>query len=173
MSHKDQPPTWHRTAIVLTALFVLDLGYSGQGLFSIAVAAGGLIVLTVGALWSLTRGMRPLALSRGLRASAYLLLGVAAFAATRFHLATAEHHSADVIAACRAYQVRHGALPSTLQQLVPEFLPAVPRAKYTLAYGTFTYSASSEKEHTLMYVALPPFGRRFYHFEQGVWTQLD
>jgi hypothetical protein len=56
---------------------------------------------------------------------------------------------------------------------VPEFLPAVPRAKYTLAYGEFTYWASSEKDHTLMYVALPPFGRRLYHFEQGVWTQLD
>lgn len=173
MSNSDHPRTWHRTALVLTALFLLDLGYSGQGLFSLAVACGGFVVLTVGALWSLTSGRRPLALSRGQRASAYLLLGVAAFAGTQFHRATAEHHSAAVIAACQAYQVKHGILPATLQQLVPEFLPAVPRAKYTLAYGEFTYSASSANDHTLMYVALPPFGRRFYHFEQGIWTTLD
>ena len=132
-----------------------------------------MVVLTVGALRSLTRGLRPLARSRGLRASAYLVLGVAAFSAARFHLATAEHHSADVIAACQAYRVRHGMFPATLQQLVPEFLPSVPRAKYTLAYGEFTYWASSADAHTLMYVALPPFGRRLYHFEQGTWTQLD
>jgi hypothetical protein len=169
----SQPRSWHRTAVVLAGIFILDLGYSGQGLFSLAVAAGGLVLLTTGALWSLARGNRPLARSRGLRASEYLLLAVTAFAAMQFHLATAQHHAADVIAACQAYQVRHGMLPATLQQLVPEFLPAVPRAKYTLAYGEFTYWASSEKDHTLMYVALPPFGRRLYHFEQGVWTQLD
>ena len=115
----------------------------------------------------------PGALSRARRASAYLVLGVATFAGIQFHLATAEHHSADVIAACKAYQVRHGMLPATLQQLVPEFLPAVPRAKYTLAYGEFLYWASSPNAHTLMYYALPPFGRRLYHFEEGVWTQLD
>jgi hypothetical protein len=169
----SQPRASHRTAVVLALLFIVDLGYSGQGLFSLAVAAGGLVLLTAGALWSLARGIRGQASSRARRARAYLLLGVAAFAAIQFHQATAQHHAAEVIAACQAYKVRHGIFPAALQQLVPEFLPAVPRAKYTLAYGEFTYWASSEKDHTLMYVALPPFGRRLYHFEQGVWTQLD
>ena len=172
MSKDAQPRTWRRTALVLTGLFLVDQTFSGQGLFSFAVAVGGLVLLTGGALWSLVRGTRPLARSRGLRASAYLLLGVATFAATRLHLATAEHHAADVISACQAYKMQYGVFPATLQQLVPEFLPAVPRAKYTLAYGEFTYWASSEA-HTLMYVAPPPFGRRLYHFEQAVWTQVD
>jgi hypothetical protein len=104
------------------------------------------------------------------------VLGLAAFGTARFHVATAETHAAAVIEACRAFETRHGMLPDRLEDLVPEFLPAVPRAKYTLAWGNFTYSSSSSsaaKQHTLMYVTLPPFGRRVYHFEQRQWTRLD
>lgn len=168
-----QPRTWRRTAVVLAIIFLFDLGYSGQGIFSLAVAAIGLILLTVGALWSLLQGKRPLARSRALRASAYLVFGIAAYNAVQFHQATAQHHAADIIAACEGYKIRHGMLPTTLQQLVPEFLPAVPRAKYTMAYGDFTYVVASETAHTLMYISLPPFGRRAYHFEQAVWSQFD
>jgi hypothetical protein len=93
-----QPPRTGRTAAALAGLFLFDLGYAGQGFFSV--------------------------------------------------------------------------LPDRLEQLVPEFLPAVPRAKYTFAWGEFTYSTSA-KDHTLMYVVIPPFGRLFYHFEEARWTQLD
>lgn len=150
-------------------------GFSGQGLLSMFVASVGLVLLTVGALWAAARGAAPriLARSRAMRAGMYLVLGAATIGATRFHAATAQNHAAQVIEACRAYQVRHGMLPDRLQQLVPEFLPAVPRAKYTLSYGEFTYWTSEQKSHTLMYVALPPFGRKLYHFEEARWSGLD
>jgi hypothetical protein len=108
-----------------------------------------------------------------MRAGLYLLLGVATVATMRFHTATAQNHAAQIIEACRAYQARRGMLPDRLEELVPEFLPAVPPAKYTLQWGGFTYWASEKKSHTLMYVAFPPFGRRLYHFEQARWSQLD
>jgi hypothetical protein len=162
-----------RTAIALAVLFVLDLGYAGQGMYSLLVAVIGFSLLTAGAVWSAARGAAPRARSRALRASLYLMLGVAAFATTRFHQATAEAHAARVIDACRAFDARHGKLPNRLVDLVPEFLPAVPRAKFTLAYGQFEYSAFDEHRHTLMYVAFPPFGRRIYHFEGARWSQLD
>ena len=108
-----------------------------------------------------------------MRAGLYLLLGVATAATMRFHTATAQNHAAQVIEACRAYQARRGVLPDRLEELVPEFLPAVPRAKYTLQWGEFTYWASEKESHTLMYVAFPPFGRRLYHFEEARWSQLD
>ena len=162
-----------RTAIVLGALFLFDLGYAGQGLLSLLVATLGFGVLTIGALWSATRGAASLARSRALRACLYLVLGLAAFGGARFHVATATTHAARVIAACRAFEVRHGMLPDRLEDLVPEFLPNVPRAKYTLAWGGFTYSMAGKTRHTLMYTTLPPFGRRVYHFEEGQWSQLD
>lgn len=162
-----------RTAVVLAVLFLVDLGFEGQGLVSLLVAAVGLILLTTGALWSAVRGTAPLARSRAMRAGMYLLLGIATVATMQFHTATAQNHAEQVIAACRAYQARHGTLPDRLEELVPEFLPKVPRAKYALQWAEFTYWTSGKTAHTLMYVALPPFGRRLYHFETAQWSQLD
>jgi hypothetical protein len=160
-----------RTAVILSVLFLFDLGYAGQGLLSLLVSVCGVGLLTTGALWSAARGAAPLARSRALRAGMYLVLGVAAYGTARFHVATAESHAARVIEACRAFEARRGMLPDRLEELVPDFLPAVPRAKYTLAWGEFTYSTSAEKRHTLMYVTLPPFGHRIYHFEEAQWSQ--
>ena len=166
-------PGVRRTAVVLGVLFLLDLGYSGQGLLSLLVAVSGLVLLTAGAVWSSVRRASSLARSRVLRAALYLVLGAATLATTRLNAAIAETRAARVIAACRVFELRHGALPNRLEDLVPEFLPAVPRAKYTLAWGDFTYASSRTTGHTLMYVALPPFGRRIYSFEDGRWRQLD
>ncbi len=162
-----------RTAVALGVLFLLDLGYAGQGLISILVAGCGAVLLTIGAIWSAVKREAPRASSRALRASLYLVLGVAAYGTATFHRVTAERRADRVIDACRAFQARRGALPSRLDDLVPEFLPAVPRAKFTLAYGNFTYSAFDAGRHTLMYTTLPPFGRRVYHFEGARWSQLD
>jgi hypothetical protein len=162
-----------RTAAAVVVLFLLDLGYAGQGLISILVAVCGLALLAVGALWSAVKGQAPRARRRALRASLYLGLGLAAYGAASFHRVTVETRAARVIDACRAFEARRGTLPNRLDDLVPEFLPAVPRAKFTLAYGGFTYSKLEEHRHTLMYVTLPPFGRRVYHFEGARWSQLD
>lgn len=161
------------TAVALGGLFLFDLGYSGQGLLSLLVAVTGFTFLTARALWSWFRGSAALARSRGIRAGMCLFLGAATFATMRFHATTAETHAARVIDACRAFESRRGKLPDRLQELVPEFLPAVPRAKYTVAWGAFTYSTSGSTHHTLMYVALPPFGRQIYNFEAARWSQLD
>src|SRR5438128_4803 len=141
MGKEAQPPPLLRTAVALAVLFLADAGFCGQGLLSILVATIGLGLLTLGALWATVRGAAPqiLVRSRAMRAGMYLLLGVATVAAMRFHTATAQNHAAQVIEACRAYQARHGMLPDRLQELVPEFLPAVPRAKYTLVSGEFMY----------------------------------
>ena len=162
-----------RTAAFLSAVFVFDLGFTGQGFLSIFGGVVGLIVMTVSALWILARrGPVPAVRHKAIRAGMYLFLVGAAIATVQFHLATAANHAEQVIAACRTYQARHGALPDRLDELVPEFLPKVPSAKYTLQYGQFTYTASAEA-HTLMYVVTPPFGRRAYNFEQAKWSQFD
>jgi hypothetical protein len=175
MGTEGQPPRLRRTAVALALLFLADLGFAGQGLFSLLVATVGVGLLMLGALWSAVRGTAPRvwARSRAMRAAMYLGLGVVTVAAMRVHTVTGETHAAQVIEACRAYQARHGRLPDHLQALVPEFLSAVPPARYTLSYGEFTYSTSGDNSHTLMYVTLPPFGRRLYHFEEARWSQLD
>jgi hypothetical protein len=161
-----------RTGLLLGLLFLVDLGFMGQGVFSMLVAVVGVTVLMLGCAWSFIRGQRPRAASRAARAALYFLLGAATFGAMRFHAETARVNADRVIAACRSYESAHGRLPQRLQDLVPAFLPAVPRAKHTGMYGEFMY-LSSPASHTLIYVAFPPFGRRLYHFEESRWGVLD
>jgi hypothetical protein len=170
-------PSLRRTALVLAAIYLLDPVMVGQGLWSLLIAVVGLVVLLVAAIWATVRGARSRARSRLLRAGMYLLLGVAAVATQAAHLATARSRAEQVISACKAYQAQHGAYPDRLEDLVPAYLRAIPRAKYTLAWGRFTYwnlsSAEEGPHHVLMYVAMPPFGRRLYHLEEERWSALD
>ncbi len=80
-----------------------------------------------------------------------------------------------LISACKAYRAQRGEFPDRLEDLVPGFIPAVPRANYTL-WGAFRYwngSQTKEPDHVLTYVVFPPFGRRLYHFEEDRWSSLD
>jgi len=162
----------NRTALLLGLLALVDLGFMGQGILSLLIAVVGLALLMLGSLWSIIRGQRARAGNRAARAALYLLLGAVTLGVLRFHSDTARAQATRVIEACRAYETTHGKLPERLQNLVPGFLPAVPRAKYTFVFGEFDYW-SSPAGHTLVYVATPPFGRRLYHFEEDRWGQLD
>jgi hypothetical protein len=161
-----------RTARLLGLFFVLDLGFMGQGIFSLLLSLGGVVAFMLGMLWGLVRGRRDLLRRAALNAGMCVLLGAATLGALRAHAFTAQTRAARVIGACRSYEAKHGRLPEQLRDLVPEFLPSVPRAKYTYMFGEFSYFASPGS-HALQYVALPPFGRRLYHFEQDRWSTRD
>ena len=84
----------------------------------------------------------------------------------------AESHSEQIIAACEHFRVSYGRYPKTLDELLPQQLPSVPRAKYCMRYGTFEYH-SDEGGHRLLWYKVPPFGRRIYRFEDGQWHYID
>jgi hypothetical protein len=173
MDRTGTPAGVRRTAVVLAMLYVLDSWCAGQGVWSLAVSFAGVVALGIGALVALLRGRRPWATSRAVRALIYVVLAVTTVATVRFHGWMAEARANQVVEACKAYHARHGGYPARLADLVPEFLASVPRAKYTMMWGEFSYWTSSLDAHTLMYVAAPPFGRRLYNFEAGRWGQLD
>jgi hypothetical protein len=83
--------------------------------------------------------------------------------------------NADVlIAACRAFQAKHGRLPGALEELVPDFLPELPRAKYDGPHFGFTYDTNADAtRHVLGWTEVIPFGRPFYVFEEDRWGYLD
>ncbi|WP_426753961.1 hypothetical protein [Myxococcus sp. Y35] len=88
----------------------------------------------------------------------------------------ARRNAEALIAACRAYQVKHGRLPDTLAQLVPEFLAELPPAKFSGPVFGFTYVVSGPEaapRHVLGWTDRLPFGRPFYVFEEDRWGYLD
>ncbi len=79
-----------------------------------------------------------------------------------------------LITACRAFQARHGRLPDVLEELVPDFLPALPPAKYGGPHFGFTYVTDEGRQrHVLGWTEVIPFGRPYYVFEEDRWGYLD
>jgi hypothetical protein len=96
-----------------------------------------------------------------------LVLGNAAMQ-TRIASANAKR----IIEACEQFRIANGRYPSTLDELKPGYLASVPRAKYSLMFGNFWYWSLDGKTR-LMWVVIPPFGRKIYDFEGRKWGSLD
>jgi hypothetical protein len=170
------PPLW-RTVVALAVLLLFDAGMQGQGVLSLFIAFVGVVLLAMGAAWAAFNGAGARARSRLLRAAIYLLFGTATMGIVACHRSMAARNAERVIDACRAYKAEHGDFPDSLSDLIPKYFDAVPRAKLTVAWGEFMYSATrsadGSQKHVLMYRDLPPGGRRLYHLEEARWTTLD
>ncbi len=162
-----------KTAWVAVALFILDAFVLNQGFVAVCLILVTLFVFLPRALW-VRRGDRHLYERRLAKAGIYLMAAVAVFGSNALQNRMADRRAIKIGNACLAFRVKYQRYPHRLDELVPEFLPSVPVAKYTLGGDHFFYfSAPSGREPMLFYEALPPFGRRFYHMETGGWGYLD
>jgi hypothetical protein len=82
-----------------------------------------------------------------------------------------EANAPRIIAACEEFHAANGRFPKTLDELVPQYMPSVPRAKYSLLYGEFEYFNYGEP--MLVWCVVPPFGRKIYTFDDRRWSYLD
>ena len=84
----------------------------------------------------------------------------------------AEANAARIVAACENFELANGKFPQALDDLVPRYVQSIPRAKYCLAFGEFRYW-NLDGRHSLVWYAVPPFGRRIYDFEERRWNYID
>lgn len=162
-----------KSILLAAGLFVLDAFIMNQGVVSLFVVLLVLVVFLPRALWAL-RNNRGLFRERMVKAGIYLLAAVAVFGANTMQNRMADRRAIRLGNACLAYRAKYNHYPHRLDELVPEFIPSVPAAKYTLSSSPFFYaSRPNGDEPMLFYQALPPFGRRFYHMETGAWGYLD
>ncbi|MFZ5832084.1 MAG: hypothetical protein ACOY3P_18525 [Planctomycetota bacterium] len=85
----------------------------------------------------------------------------------------AETNASRVVAACEAFHAANGSYPQNLDELVPTYLPEIPRAKYCLVFGEFRYYSFGSDSPILVWFAVPPYGRKIYNFEERRWSYLD
>jgi len=86
-------------------------------------------------------------------------------------LKIAETNAPRVVAACEEFHAANGKFPKTLDELVPRYMPSVPRAKYCLIYGKFVYFNYGKP--MLLWHVVPPYGRRIYDFEKQQWNCIN
>lgn len=166
---QPKPPSLKRALVLSGLLFVVDGLWLNQGLYSLAFAV---ILLAVALPRTFLPRFRPVRRERLRNIAVYLAAVAVVWAFNLANQSIARSRAQDLVDAVTAYQAKHKRYPRSLQELVPEYLAEVPRAKYTLAFGEFQYFWG-EDDPRLMYTALPPFGRPVYVFSRGTWAYLD
>lgn len=70
-----------------------------------------------------------------------------------------------IIDACEQFRSATEKYPSTLDELVPDYLHTIPRAKYCLWMSNFEYFGDSDSHRRLKWYLVPPYARMIYSFE--------
>jgi hypothetical protein len=150
------------------ALYVVDALVLSQGVVAFVV---GWVMVVFGAIdASRGRGRKGV-----ITIVAYVVLDVAVFGTIRANNVLARHRAERIVVALDAYKGDHGRYPKRLDELVPAYLPSIPRAKYTLmpGFNRFYYMSQDGEDGFIEYTAFPPFGRPFYRLKSKKWDYLD
>ncbi|MEO5727553.1 MAG: hypothetical protein ABI134_17905 [Byssovorax sp.] len=104
----------------------------------------------------------------------YSMMMAAVVVTIRANNRMARERADEIVVALKRYRSATGDFPVRLEELVPEYMPTVPRAKYTLLFNKFHYHCDPMKHQgSLMYVDVPPFGRPTYRLDTDTWGYLD
>jgi hypothetical protein len=154
---------YRNTVIVACLWFVFDALLINLPFFSFFWLALVVPVLVVLWVWGRVRERLKKPTNWRMKAAKVLIITLASMCVVlslALNNAMADRRMERVAAACEQFNAKYHRYPHTLEELVPEFLPSVPLAKYVLnQWSSFAYS---EEWHWLMYYQRPPFGRKFY-----------
>ena len=169
---RPEPPERSLVFVVIATLFwgMSDAFFFGQGAISIILCVAGVLYFPLRAIAARQDEAR-----FNLRLSKAAISSVAGFAALGIIVygnVIARERAEKLVVAVEQFYAKHGRYPERLEEIVPEFIPAIPRAKYVELADKFRYSASGSR-HSLTYTVMPPYGRRIYTFEDREWTTLD
>ncbi len=158
-----------RTCAWAAALVAVDAFVLNQGVLAALVGLWMLFVSLPRAVFGKSPDQRGRRLAR-----VAIMLGavVIVFGLNWANNQIARARAETLVHAIAAFKQAHQRYPAKLDELVPEFLDNVPRAKYTLVFSGFYYRTAPDS-HTLFYIEFPPFGRPIYDFEKATWRYLD
>lgn len=167
--HPSKQPGAIRTAGIVLGLGLFDVLVFGWPFFSLFIILAGLRYL-YGTLAARKDHRRAMLFAK--KALIALLIGPMAMAATNYDMAQATSRAELVADALRQFKTGHGHYPAKLQELVPEFLGAVPRARLASMASEFHYFPDPE-DPSLMWTVMAPFGRTILHVGSGERRTID
>jgi hypothetical protein len=155
--------SFDRTSLVTSAIMMgIEL------LFGVGVVGG--VALFVAAICFVTYLLDRKNFSGSMRAALpFALVGLLTISWVSINSRVAVRKAGPVITACEDFQRRNGRYPKSLDQLVPEFLPSVPLARWTLLGNRFGYS----EDPPSLYFAAMFHGVVTYDFRSHKWWTND
>lgn len=170
------PPTFwgeFRVSLMIAAgLYFIDAIWLGQGGVAMLTVAYVVVFFMPATLLAWYRKSTLVRNLRAAKTALYLAMAVAVFVTIRIDLNQARSNGETIISALKSYHVQNGHYPDQLEQLVPAYLPAIPKARFSLTMNTFHYHATKDS-HNLSYIVMPPFGFSYYNLEKGQWAVKD
>ena len=159
--------------LVAAGFYTFDVLVVGQVGFLVLASLVGIIIAVV-------RTAKSSAERRGRRAMLHaaaivvlITLATVGIASVHLQARLAQSRGERIVLAVKEYRGREGHYPTSLDALVPAYLPSIPRARYTLAFGEYHYFVTSNGEATLGFTTNAPFGRMYYSFARNEWGSLD
>ena len=167
---KNTSKSLRGSVITALCLLVLDAFVLGQGAIAI-------ITLVAVAFWFIPKTLfawkrKEMLATWVLKVIIYSVMAVTILTANAVNNHLAKTRSERLIIAVTKYKAQYQRYPYTLNELVPELLTEIPKAKYTFLFNNFVYT-NMEGHATLMYFDFPPFGRPYYDFNKQEWGHID
>ena len=156
-------PTMGSSLIKAALLFILDGLFFQQGVITFIAA----IICIPRFFYAVFKKDRESMKREGV----FILAVILVFSFIILNNYIAKYRTEKLITVCNEYKDKQGHYPERLEDLVPEYYPRVPSAKFGI-WGQYLYS-SYEGKHSIMYVAFPPFGRPRFKLEENQWGFLD
>jgi len=153
------------TALIAGLILLVGETVCGQTVVVLMTGAAVAAGLGLLAAYRFVKGQKKPAGAGAAKALIFAAMTVVALGMDFANKTIARGRAEDIIAACRSYKDKTGAYPETLQALVPEYLKAVPRAKYTVLWGAFHYG-----EGRLAWMLVPMTVMPSYDLNAGKWS---
>jgi hypothetical protein len=168
MTH--QTNTVKKSTITGAIFFVLDALIINQGVIS-------LFLIFIIILWWLPKSAfkKHTKQSPKEELAKILIYGftvIAVFTSNSINNKIAQNRANELILVIENFHQVTGDYPKSLNDLVPSYLPKIPKAKHTLGFNSFKY-INYEGSISLFYHAIPLFGRPTYVFDRKEWIYLD
>jgi hypothetical protein len=155
--------------ISLSLLLIL---FDGLGVYALLIGAILILVYLPRSLWA--KKYVACRKERLIRFAIYLSAVAVVLGLIPINRQIGEERAERIISAVENYYAAKGKYPDGLNQLAPQFIAEIPtKARVSFGDNGFRYHLGSEGRPTLMYVAMPPFGRRVYSFETKSWGVID
>ena len=152
------------------SLYGLDALVLGQGFVALGLSL--LVTLWLLPKWLLLRATRQSGRATARWSVSLGLCAVAIMLTINFNNHLARQRAGELVSAINHYRAVAGAYPQALDDLVPVYIDAIPRAKYTLSFNRFEFANQNGRRY-LAYAETPPFGRVFYDFGLHQWVVTD
>ena len=168
--NKDENKTLRKTLIIAICLFLIDALFLNQGII-------GAIALLVVVFWLIPKSIFLYLKKQSVKPQLYkcliyFLMAISIFGANYLNNQVAKSRANQIIDAVEKFKAVNHRYPEKLAELAPEYIEAIPTAKLTLFANGFFYS-NRDGHAFISYVAMPPFGRRIYDFNQKKWGFID